>query len=266
MSDLANEADMLNDAIADDAPVMPNALTGEVKLLRGLYDKDQDVWHDVAFVRELTGQDEERLATIGSREDIGYSEYMSEVLKLAVERIGDIDIKRLPGAVDKLILADRDMLFLGITRRTYGVTKEFRIRCGHCGTQNDVEVSLDDDFLILKPDGFDPKEPLKVKTSKGIVEMRLPTGETSTIAADKGKTDAEINTYLLGAGVLAEDIVELEEGVAWARSLNLGDRKKLVTALTDLELGPKMGEVETQCSECGKDVTVLLDWVSLLLA
>jgi len=52
----------------------------------------------------------------------------------------------------------------------------------------------------------------------------------------------------------------------WARNLSIGDRRKLVDALLAVEIGPKMGEVETQCASCGEDMPILLDWVSLLFS
>ena len=55
-----------------------------------------------------------------------------------------------------------------------------------------------------------------------------------------------------------------EEREAWAKKLGVADRKNIIKALTSAQPGPRMGEVETQCAHCEKELTVVLDWVSLL--
>jgi hypothetical protein len=50
----------------------------------------------------------------------------------------------------------------------------------------------------------------------------------------------------------------------WAKSLNLGDRGKLVKALSTDPPGPKMEEVKTQCANCEEELLIVMDWVSLL--
>lgn len=265
MSNSSDEAAALNDAIADEAPEMPNALSGEVTLLRGLYDAADDTWHTTAQVRELTGADEEHLAVFAAKKDLGYSEYMTEVLNRAVISIGDLKVAQLPGLIDKLILADRDLLFLGVTRSTYGRTKKFKVSCKKCGELNDIEIDLVDDFTS-DPPTFDLTKPLSVETLHGEILLKLPTGESAQLATVKAKNDAEINTYMLASAVVDDKLASMDQRLAWARSLSLGDRRILISALSEVQVGPKMGEVETQCASCDNDLTIALDWVSLLLA
>jgi len=54
------------------------------------------------------------------------------------------------------------------------------------------------------------------------------------------------------------------EKEAWARGLSLADRNKLVKALFSAQPGPRMEEVETQCSHCNAKIVLALDWVALL--
>ena len=265
MSNSSTEIDQLNDAISDAAPRMPVSTSGEVKLLRGLYDSTTKKWHDVAVVRELTGTDEEHLAEFGTKEDVSFLDYMNEILALAVVSIGDFPIDPGSPLIEKLIIADRDLLFLGATKRSYGDEKEFRMTCGHCGQKNDVVVSLEEDFVMHFDKEFDPKTPLKVETSKGTVELRLPSSGITSKATKEGDSDSEINTYILAGCVVVSDDTTFEQSLEWARALGLKDRRKLLRALLDVRLGPEMEEVETHCSDCGKKIVVMLDWVSLLL-
>jgi len=265
MSNSSDEAAALNDAIADDAPEMQDALSGETELMRGLYDATDNKWHTVAQVRELTGSDEEHLAVFAAKKDLGYSEYMTEVLNRAVISIGDLKVSQMPGLIDKLILADRDLLFLAVTRATYGRTKTFKVACKKCGELNDVEIDLIDDFTS-DPPPFDLTKPLPVETLHGEILLKLPTGESAQLATVKAKNDAEINTYMLASAVVDDKLTSMDQRLEWARALSLGDRRMLISALSDVQVGPKMGEVETQCASCDNDLTIALDWVSLLLA
>lgn len=265
----ASDADVINSLGADPVPSMPTPLSTHIKLLRGLGEKTADgveTWHDLAEVRELTGEDEEYLASLQGKEGLTYTEYMNFLLERAVLRIGDLVVKDLPGIMNKLALPDRDMLFLGVVRATYGIERSMRARCPHCGTSNDIVLNLDDDFPIRKAD-FDMRDTIKVKTNKGIVQLRLPTGEDTIQAQKQAKSDAEINTVMISRCSVWEKGEEPADRMAWARKLNIGDRRKLIDVLLAADnLGPDLEAVDTQCAECSKPLPILLDWVSLLLS
>lgn len=261
------EAARINEAISDPVPTMPDAPSTTVELLRGLYESNDDggVWHTEAEIRELNGEDEEYLASIESKKGLMYSEYMSALLSRAVIRIGTIEVKNSTKVIDKLILGDRDLLYLGIVKATYGDTRLIKMTCGKCGAMNDVDLELDKDFPITYPD-FDTREGIVVETSKGVITLRLPNGEDTVAVQKDSKTDAELNTLMLSRCAVWPEGEAPSNAAKWARSLNLADRKKLVNALLAVEIGPKMEEVETQCASCGESMPILLDWVSLLLS
>jgi hypothetical protein len=260
------EADAINEAMSDPVPTMSDPSPNHVELMRGIKQSTDsgDVWHTDAVVRELNGADEEFLAALEKKKGLTYSEYMSGLLSRAVLTIGDLDVSKSPAIVDKLILGDRDMLYMGIMRATYGDTREIRTTCTSCGTSNDVVLDLDEDFPIRYPD-FDVKDGMKVKTSQGISTLRLPNGEDTVYVQKNSKNDAELNTLMLARCSVWDDDNAPEDAEKWAKELNLADRKKLINALLKVDIGPKMGEVETQCASCEKDMPILLDWVSLLL-
>lgn len=267
----ASDANMINTAQADPAPSMPTPLSTSVKLLRGLGEKNGEsveTWHDVAEVRELTGADEEYLATVEGKAGLTYTEYMNNILDRAVVKIGGLDVSKFPNGtlMNKLILADRDMLFLGVVRATYGMKRDLRTVCRKCGASNDVQIDLDEDFPVTQPD-FDLRDTIKVPLRRGsIVQLRLPTGE-DTIEAQKGaKTDAELNTAMLARCAVFDEGMEPEDRTQWAKDLGVADRRKLVDTLLEINIGPNLEAVETQCASCGEDLPILLDWVSLLLS
>lgn len=261
------QADTINSVMADPAPAIPAPQNGDVKLLRGLRytTAEGDTWYDQAVVRELTGADEEYLTSIENKPDLMYIEYMNALLQRAVVSIGDIDIHDRPSVLDKLILADRDLLFLAIVRSTYGEVRRIRMTCPSCQTKNDVEIDLQEDFPIRTPT-WDVRQPLEVHTSKGIVKLRLPNGEDNIESAKRSKENtAALNTYMLARCAVWENGDTPADPIEWARTLSVGDRKQLIRSLLDVEIGPKLGEVDTHCAECGEALPIALDWVSLLL-
>jgi hypothetical protein len=238
-----------------------------IDLIRGLYDSESGVWHTEAEVRELTGEDEEYLAGLETKKGLLYSDYMASLLARAVIRIGGISIDGSPkskAVVNKLMLADRDLLYLAVVKATYGEARLINVVCGSCKVKNDVELVLDEDFPIHYPD-FNIREGLKVETSKGTVTLRLPNGEDTVYAQENSKNDAELNTVMLSRCAVWEPGKAPENPLKWARSLNVGDRKKLINSLLEVKVGPTLEEVDTQCASCGEAMPILLDWVSLLL-
>lgn len=264
----SSEADMINSLAADPVPAIKPPLSTSIDLLRGLGEKHDDgteTWHDVAYVKELTGADEEALAGLESKKGITYTDFMNALLERSVLRIGTLDVAQHPGLLNKLILADRDMLFLGVVRATYGVGRELRVHCPHCEAQNDVTVDLDEDFPIKRAD-FDLRDTIKVDTPKGTFQLRLPNGEDTIQAQKVAKTDAELNTAMLSRCAVFEEGEAPDNRLEWARGLNIGVRRKLVQTLLDVQLGPDLEGVDAQCAVCGKDMPLILDWVSLLLS
>jgi hypothetical protein len=264
----ASDAETINNIASDPAPSMPTPLSTSIQLLRGLGEKGAagvEKWHDVAEVRELNGEDEEFLARQEGKAGLTYTEYMNTLLERSVITIGDLEVAKLPGIMNKLILADRDMLFLGIVRATYGVTRELRTKCPQCGAWNDVTLNLDEDFPIKRGD-FDLRDNIKVKGKKEEFQLRLPNGEDTIEAQKVSKTDAELNTAMLARCSVFEEGKEPADKMMWARQLGVADRRKLVDTLLGIELGPDLEAVDTQCAICEAPLPILLDWVSLLLS
>lgn len=269
MTDFASQADIINEASADPAPAMPGPPDPHVLLLRGIrqVNDEVDVWHDIAEVRELTGEDEEYLAATANKakEGMSFTKYMGTLLQRGVLSIGDLDVQKHPSIIDKLIMADREMLFLAMVKATYGPTRKLRVICGQCGADNTVEIELDEDFKVTEPT-FDIRKDMVVKTSKGPVRLRLPNGEDmEAVQSDSKLTDAQVNTLMLARCSVWDEEDAPADKEAWARKLNVADRKTLVKKMLEASnFGPNLEGVETQCAECGENMAISLDWVSLL--
>ena len=258
-----SETDAVNAALADPVPHINEAPETSVDLLKGIYNIETDSWETTAYVRELNGEDEEALASITSKKSLSYAEYMSALLSRSVLKIGNIDVDGNSGIIDQLIIGDRDMLFIGTVRATYGRVRELEVTCSNCDATNYVTLNLDDDFAIERPKKT-LHVPMEVSLKDGsVVKLNYPTGADSLYVAKKAKTTAEQNTLMLSRCAVW-DSNPPRDREQWAKSLNLGDRGKLVKALSTDPPGPKMEEVNTQCANCGEELLIVMDWVSLL--
>lgn len=258
------EASAVNNAIQDPVPELHPVESVLTNLQRGLIDPATGTWHTDAEVREMTGADEEYLASLEAQESITYAEYMSSLLRRAVVRVGSIDISKFPESLDGLTIGDRDILFLTIVKATYGTEKTFQAECSSCEKTNDVTINLNEDFPIIEP-SVDLRSPIEVPMKSGLlVKLRVPTIADNTAVAKTGKSVAEQNTIMLSrCSVWGED--KPSDVVEWARNLNYADRNKLVKTLLNITAGPKIGEVNVPCAHCKSDLTIRLDWISLLL-
>lgn len=262
-TELSNDAAALNEALQEPAPRVDLPTSLKVELLRGLYVPSKSKWETSATVKELNGEDEEALSAYDVQKNVTYSEYMTHLLKRGVIAIGDVQVNGQSEIIDDLIVGDRDTLFLGVLKATYGRYREFQVSCRECKGDNDITMDLETDFKT-EPSKVDLHKPIDVTLKNGNkVQLRYPTGGDSQAAGKRGKTTAEQNTVILARCILL-DGKNTAEREAWARGLSLADRNKLVKALFSAQPGPRMEEVETQCSHCGAKIVLALDWVALL--
>jgi len=261
-----SDAESVNEAIREPVPEIKEQESLLVHLQRGIVDPASGTWHTDAEVREMTGIDEEYLAGLESKNSITYSDYMVALLKRATIRIGSINVSGTPSVIDNLSIGDRDTLFLGVIKATYGRTKDFIATCPHCSEDNDVVMNLDDDFPIQNPN-VDLRSPIEVILRNGtVVKLRVPTTGDSSYVGKKVQTSSAQNTLMIARCILWENSDAPRDIEAWAKSLNIADRNKIVKALLDVQAGPKLGVVNVPCAHCGEEMTIRIDWISLLLS
>lgn len=264
MSDVQEDAQAFNTAIKEDVPSIGKPESLIVELQRGILDRATGAWQTTAEVRELTGDDEEFLASLESDKAMTYARYMNTLVARATSRIGNVSVNNSQEVIQELIASDRDLLFLGILKATYGPERTFNRICFACDKQNDITINLVDDFPVPTPT-IDLHKPIEVALKKGTIKVRIPTGTDNLFIGKQGSNTASQSTILIARCAVWEDGNAPSDPMAWAKSLSMGDRNKIVKALLGLELGPKMKEVNTQCAHCGETMNIVLDWVSLLL-
>lgn len=243
---------------ATPAPVMPQTPDTAVSLIRGI--NLGDTWLDTAHVREMTGADEEFLASMETRTNANYADYVLALLKRTTVSIGDISIANNPEVLNELIIGDRDLLFLNVIKATYGNNREFKVMCPHCSKSNDLLVNLSEDFPI-EGDPQSARKPISVTLRNGMtLTVNHPTAVDSAAIGKSNKNTAQQNTMMIAKCVVI-DVPNKEE---WARTLNVADRSTIVNAIFDAKIGPSPREVNAPCGHCGESITLMFDWVSLL--
>jgi len=259
------EVESFDSAFKDPAPSIALPETVIVELHRGLLNPSTGQWQTTAEVRELTGKDEEFLASLESNKTITYAMYVNQLVSRATVRIGDTQIQGNKSLIEELITGDRDTLLLGIIKATYGPERTFTYPCDSCRTPNSITIELDTDFP-MQTAKENLREPFEVLFKKGKkVKFRYPVG-SDNIAMGKGETTAQQSTILISRCVVWPEHKDSLFNEEWAKNLSMNDRNLVLKALLSPKVGPKLGEVNTQCVHCGADITVNIDWVSLLLA
>ena len=262
MSDTPQSIDA---ALRGSAPEIGNPLPLTVELHRGVIDPTSGEWQTRAEVRELTGADEEYLASLEAKPSTTYADYTAALLKRAVVSIGSISISETPDVIEQLIIGDRDELFMAIVKCTYGNTREYNVTCPSCDGKNDVIVDLNEDFKVLKTEvNLQAPIPVKLKNGKTF-KVRLPNSGDSVYVSKHGNSTAAQNTLMLARCVLLTDEdLKGRSPEDWAKSLNVADRSALVKAMLDIKVGPQLGEVNVQCAHCSANMPLSITWMSLL--
>ena len=261
---LAEQAEVINEAIADDPPEVGKPAPTTVKLMCGLLNPETEEWQDTAVVAEMTGEDEEELDRLTTVDNLSYADYTSALLRRAVTSIGDVTVADTPAVLDDLIIGDRDLLFLGVIRATYGNVRTFSVVCPKCDEKNEVRVNLDTDFEMDYPKS-DPREtrPLTLRNGKTI-KVKYLTGRDASAIAASGDTPAVQNTEIVVHSVVWDDERTLLVRKKWAKALSLADRRTIVKAVLGDQPGARLEEVNAPCAYCSKEISMVLDWVSLL--
>ena len=212
-----------------------------------------------AWVRELNGEDEERIARAKLRND-GVS-FLSAIMEAGVERLGDVPPTRED--INGLVLGDRDFLLLEIARATYGDELTFeQFQCPHCGEKFDVTISLADDIPVVRLDRTeDATFEVRLKKDR-VAVVSLPTGEIGDDML-KADTPAEANTVLITHCVQEirgpKGTVQIAGDAGEARRLGVTDRQTLVEAMGERMPGPRYNEVKFQHEPgCGQEVRLAL--------
>ncbi|MEV4576023.1 hypothetical protein AB0K16_22535 [Nonomuraea jabiensis] len=216
-----------------------------------------------AQVRELTGEDEEKLHRAMLSEEP--ERILDTLLQCGVVKLGELT----PNAADLLDLAvaSRDELLLGIRRVTYG--KEVKIeelRCLHCGAKMYVSYDLDDVPRSAAANGLtDWRTTVKLRKG-GTAVLRLPSGaDQLTILGEireRSINRAEQDTLLIARCLenvtLPDGTIQPSGGITQAKAFGMADRAAIVKAMDENRPGPHLEDAKVTCPDCEKETGVPL--------
>jgi hypothetical protein len=239
------------------APVIDDLPDTYIKLPAGIV-VDGQVYQD-AEVRELTGEDEEKLAK--ARTSNNAAKYVNTLLLCGTVSIGGKETT--PALLDSLIQGDLDMLMLAIRRATFGEEFEvYEVECPHCQELNDLELNLKD-IPVKELDDPETREFL-IKLRKGRqAKIKFPTGAVQNEIFKKDLTIPEMNSLTLAECIIsfveADGSETMCNGLADVKKLGLADRKTLQEYIYNNQPGPRYDRVVALCSSCEGEVPVPLN-------
>lgn len=249
------------EATAGPVPLIQDSVDPHVDLPRGLMYNGS--WNTRAVVRELTGMDEEAMARV---KDI--TEIYDTVLALGTVRIGEAELAGIPlperqGLLQQLLLGERDMLYVGIIRMTYGDRKTMILTCPSCNEKQELIVVLSEDFKVTEVDDVQQME-FDYTSSKGDrIRYRPAVGADQMEAFKrKGATMAEQNSTLLSRCIKTVNDDLIVNPLEYARKLPLRDRHALLAALIEHQPSVDM-TVTVDCVACREEQTIALGWGDL---
>ena len=246
---------------AGPVPLIQKSMDPVITLPRGLM--YNGTWHTQVTVRELTGVDEEVLARVKTVQDM-----FDNVIALGVVRVGTLEMSAMTlperqGLMQGLLLGEREQLYLAVVQATYGDDKVLKYTCPSCEEEQDLTVTLSEDFKPRQVEDVERTE-FHHTTSKGTDVAYRPAIGSDQIEAlgRKGASPAEQNTIILSRCIKSVDGQVVVNPIEYARALPMRDR----TALLDLliERQPTVDlSVTINCAVCREEQTISLGWGDL---
>lgn len=231
-------------------PKMEGPDSEEVILPAGLLKQDGQLVTK-AYVRELTGRDEEALAKAADNP----SRYYSILLERGVTMLGEE--KPTKSMFQDLLTGDRAALVLGIRIATYGEELETRAFCAFCEEWVEITLSLKDDVKI-KPLENPTQRNFEVPLRKGgKAEVTLVDGAIEEKVMASSKLDgAQRDTLILSQCVRSINGLGVLGRTDPVLSLGIADRKALLDFMGTKLFGPDYSSISFEHDVCGKEVPV----------
>jgi hypothetical protein len=245
-------------AIVGNIPLMEEPVSNLITLPRGLFDGSK--WETEAELKELTGADEEALARFKDVVD-----FFDAVLVYGTVRIGAIDLSDMNFAERQstlagLLVGEREQLFIHITSITYGDDKVITHTCPACDVDSETTLQLSEDIVFPTMENPYSLTNTMVTSKKDTITYRLATGaDQLTVLKRKGASSAEQNTLMLSECITEINGAPVVDPIANARNLSMGDRRKILEALTAAQPSPDLN-IKVTCPSCAFEMILPLSW------
>lgn len=195
-----------------------------------------------AWVKELTGVDEERIAKAIARGNL--NAIVSTILECGVEKLGDVSPRE--GELKNLVNGDRDFLILAISSATYGDEIEVEdYQCPFCQAMFTLSFSKINDVPTKRWGSVDEGEFEVTLRKGGTAHVRMSTG-ADLDATEKTTTTAEFNTVILQRCVSTIELpngekIDIGDNPGFVREkLGTADRTKIMSEMEKRACGPTM--------------------------
>ena len=246
------------EVIVGDVPTIADVPETMLTLPRGIPINGK--WHARCEVRELNGVDEEVLAKVRKPE-----ETFDTMLVRGVVRIGELDLSKMDGEsrgwLGKLLIGERELLFLAIAKATYGDERKYEVTCRNCGLELTLKLNISEDFKAKEvPDIRD--RTFTYTTSKGDrLNYRLATGDDQAEVMRKdGASVAEMNTILLSSCITEVNDGVVIDPVNYARSLPMRDRQAILAEMIAHQPNVDL-TITYPCEGCGEGQQINFGWL-----
>jgi len=219
--------------------------------------------HTDAWVRELTGYDEERLAVLDPVENVG--RYLTELLMLGVERIDGVDKKDHRDTFRRMLIGDREALALAIRRATYGDTLEgllltCHLETGGCGKQSELTIDLTEDTPVEKLENpLERQFHVELRNGRSALVAFIDGRSQEAFAQDiTKKTVTEVNSIMLAHSVVSLDGEPVAGNLSRVRKMPAGDRRIIQNFVGKKTFGPHLSDIKVDCATCHKEHLITL--------
>ena len=245
-------------AIAGSIPLIEEPISNLITLPRGFFDGSK--WETEIEIKELTGADEEALARFKDVVD-----FFDAVLVYGTVRMGSVDLVDMPFAERQSILAqllvgEREQLFIHITRITYGDDKVITHTCPACDADSETTLQLSEDINFPTMENPYSLTNTMVTSKKDTLTYRLAIGaDQMAVLKRKGASSAEQNTLMLSECITEINGKPIVDPISTARNLSMGDRRKILEALTEAQPSPDLN-IKVPCPACGFEMILPLSW------
>lgn len=239
-------------------PLIEDPAPNLIELPRGRYVGKK--WETEVELRELTGADEEALARFNDAADFFDGVVVYGTARIGSTQLTDLSFPERQSILADLLIGEREQLFINIARITYGNEKDITHTCPSCGNEAETTLLLSEDIKI--PVMENPYTlTYTMVTSKGdTLSYRLTTGaDQLAVIKRRGASAAEQSTLMISECVVKVNDKPVVDPVGMARSLSMGDRRKLLDHLVEIQPSPDMN-LKMPCAQCGFELVFPLSW------